>query len=69
MSISLLEFLALANQETPPLRKGQRLFNLLHEHQPQLANQIRGTGLDPFYRENRLDDVVAWIACNWNTNQ
>ena len=69
MTISLMDFLALANKPEAHLRKGQHLFNLLHEHKPQLANQIRGTGLDPFYRDNRLDDVVAWIACNWNANE
>lgn len=33
------------------LRYGQLWFNLLSLHRPDLAHQISGTELDPFYKE------------------
>lgn len=48
------------------LRKGQVLFNKLHEINPELANSLRGSVVDPFYRDERipafLSEVALWIA-------
>lgn len=38
----------------PEQRVGQAYFNALHQHFPQVADAIRGTDNDPFYRDDRL---------------
>ena len=35
-------------------RKGQKAFNDLHQTNPDIANEIRGTLADPFYNDSRL---------------
>lgn len=42
-------------------RRGQALFNALHVTKPELANQIRAGLLDPFYRDERIPAVIAWL--------
>lgn len=47
----------LANEmrrDYPDWRHGQTLFNALHSVDPDLANAIRGTDADPFYRDERI---------------
>lgn len=41
-------------QENPNLRRGQALFNALAEIDPDKANRIRGTGIDPFYNNRNI---------------
>jgi hypothetical protein len=41
-------------------RRGQCLFNALYALYPDIANQIRGTDVDPFHRDERIPDC-------WNT--
>ena len=36
-------------------RHGQALFNALHSIEPDLANAIRGSQSDPFYRDARIE--------------
>lgn len=36
------------------LREGQAAFNFVEEKFPDIANQLRGTDLDPFYVDSRL---------------
>ena len=45
------------------LRYGQGLFNVLLYHNPELAEQIRGTTLDPFHWEQgtRTDKFIEWL--------
>lgn len=42
-------------------RRGQAYFNVLHDCLPSLAERIRGTGLDPFYDDNRLGRFLNWL--------
>jgi hypothetical protein len=42
-------------------RKGQAYFNALHEVHPELADEIRGGNLDPFYQDKRIDEFLAWV--------
>lgn len=42
-------------------RRGQAWFNALHELRPDLANEIRGTDIDPFYNDNKLPDAWEWL--------
>ncbi len=58
-------------------RYGQAMFNHLHEVQPELAEKVRGTEMDPFYcssgsvkdlirpNDSRWDRFVQFIETNW----
>lgn len=43
------------------LRAGQAAFNVLGLVRPDLAERVRGTELDPFYRDDRLDAFFVWL--------
>jgi hypothetical protein len=51
------EWLAIVNEAAnvhytyPHLRLGQCIFNILYEKYPLVADSIRGTEYDPFYKE------------------
>lgn len=49
-------------------RYGQALFNLLAQVRPALAESIRATPLDPFYREQYDIDPSLWtlLETRWN---
>jgi hypothetical protein len=55
------------NKENPEgcYRVGQSLFNTLFELDPLLANDIRGTHLDPFqsnsWSDKRTIDFMLWL--------
>jgi hypothetical protein len=38
----------------PDLRLGQQVFNYIHDVEPDIANQIRGTDKDCFYFTNKV---------------
>ena len=42
-------------------RKGQAAFNALHELDPTLANLMRGSKSDPFYRDERLPEFLREV--------
>lgn len=42
-------------------RYGQTCFNVLYELDPELANQIRGTDLDPFHLDERVPEFLAKV--------
>lgn len=47
----------------PMQRAGQAAFNVLHELEPDIANEIRGdNNLDPFYRDSRLVPFTNWLV-------
>lgn len=46
--------------EHPAQRLGQVYFNVLHVMRTDLANEIRGTAFDPFYKKD--DELVAFAA-------
>lgn len=64
---ALIEFLlSYYGTKTPQqLRRGQFLFNELHAVRPDLANSIRATDVDPFYRNDLIDAALCWIITNW----
>ena len=45
------------------LRLGQTYFNVLHTIAPDLANEIRGTDLDPFHKErdDGIQELIKWL--------
>lgn len=46
-------------------RQGQALFNLLHDVRPELARELSGSLIDPFYNDNRIVAAMSWIAEHW----
>lgn len=42
-------------------RFGQACFNALYEIAPEIANEIRTTGADPFYDDTRVPDFLLAI--------
>jgi len=46
-------------------RFGQYYFNCLHSLRPDLANQIRGNKLDPFFKDNVPAETMKFVAENW----
>jgi len=48
--------------ETFPMwRKGQSLFNALCVLYPDIADEIRGTSLDPFHRDDKIQECIDWL--------
>lgn len=57
-------------QANPEWRWGQALFNTLYEFRADLANQYRGSGLDPFYVEQndpKIDKFLQDIKERWQS--
>jgi hypothetical protein len=50
----------------PEWRAGQTFFNVLYEARPYLADNIRGTGLDPFYRDERIPLLLDELRIRWD---
>lgn len=44
----------------PTWRAGQTYFNVLADLRPDLADQVRGTDLDPFY-DTRIAAFMEWL--------
>jgi len=50
----------------PEWRVGQTFFNVLLECDPDLAERIRGTEDDPFYRNEKLPEFLGIVAEEWD---
>ncbi len=50
-------------------RFGQFLFNSLARTQPALANEICGSDLDPFHRDDRVPAFLQYVGSNWGKNE
>jgi hypothetical protein len=50
-------------KRNPAWRLGQAYFNVLNVIAPDLANEIRGTDLDPFYKEkdDGIQELIEWL--------
>lgn len=47
-------------------RYGQAAFNALHDMRPDLAEQVRGSALDPFHVDaGDLGAFFEWVWENW----
>lgn len=46
-------------------RRGQMFFNVLADARPDLAEQVRGTTLDPFHDNSRIPDFLRHVEDNW----
>lgn len=70
-NITYDEFLSLIPQrmEMREERYGQAMFNILTLCRPSIAEQLRATALDPFYKNSPADIAhETWIlvASEWN---
>lgn len=52
-------------RDHPEYRTGQCIFTELHRYRPDLSERVRGTTLDPFYRDDECSDFLQWIRENW----
>ena len=56
-----------AEQDEPrDLRLGQIYFNMLVGIRPDLAEKLRGSLRDPFYREYILPETEAMVEAEWD---
>ncbi len=46
----------------PEWREGQTWFNVLYEQHPEIADDIRGTILDPFYNDENLPRFFNFLT-------
>jgi len=55
-------------QTTPrDLRLGQLFFNDLCKVRPMIAEALRGTNLDPFYRDEISFPTTAYVKARWDS--
>lgn len=51
---------------TSNMRTGQILYNALSFFRKDLADKLRGSELDPYYKEHgKLGDTLVWLRANW----
>ena len=46
-------------------RYGQVYFNLLFEHRPDISEKIRGSLLDPFYKDYVKSETHQFVEKSW----
>lgn len=46
----------------PDYRTGQALFNALHSLYPEVANEIKGTDVDPYYSDQNIAKCIKHIS-------
>jgi hypothetical protein len=46
----------------PSWRRGQALFNVLHDYNPALAEQLRVSDANPFYDDANLTSALSFIS-------
>lgn len=56
-----------ARTDIPEQRQGQMAFNLLTVMHPVLAERIRGSVRDPFYRDERLPEFFDFVGVFWDS--
>lgn len=71
--MNYLEFLAdvmikYATSGDNTMRYGQVYFNHLLEVKPRIANELQGSLLDPFNRDNCPPKLHEWVEARW-TNE
>lgn len=49
-----------AHRANPEWRYGQAAFNVLERLEPELAEEVRGTVLDPFHQTGRVPEFMLW---------
>jgi len=49
----------------PKWRLGQTYFNTLYDMNPDLANHIRGSNIDPFHNDSLIEDFESYVKDHW----
>ncbi len=44
------------------IRLGQHYFNTLHECKPDIADEIRGSPIDPFYLDENIESFLLYVC-------
>lgn len=70
MNLDYIEFRTLVDQDPANergvwIREGQYAFNCLFANRPDLSEQVRGTVLDPYHRDERLPQFWIWVEQHW----
>jgi hypothetical protein len=70
MDLTYIDFATLVMEdhagERATQREGQHAFNCLFMNRPDLSEQIRGTILDPYYRDEHLPQFWIWVEAHWD---
>jgi len=53
----------------PTFRYGQALFGVLEDMDKEMADEIRGTGLDPFYDDKNVPAFLGYVCNTWEQKQ
>jgi hypothetical protein len=64
-TVQILELLKLIEEvqlEYPEWRKGQTFFNVLYNLYPEMADEIRGSEIDPFYINDNINKCLTYIS-------
>lgn len=69
MTNDLHTFLAAALKPELYQRKGQRFANHLTIYRPELLEELKLRGLDPFYDDSKLWKAVDFIRQHWNDGE
>lgn len=70
-----LEAVVIASSQYSNWRVGQTAYNVLCTMRPELAEQIRGTGIDPFYADrlphahDKIATFLAHVREQWDAGQ
>ena len=67
-SMTLSEYIDLVDKthkENKNWRRGQTYFNVLYDLRPLLADEVRGTGHDPFYLDSRITVFLLCLQNHW----
>lgn len=54
-----------SKERYPQLRDGQAHYNALYEYDPPATILIEDAGLDPFYHDERIRPMRAFLRTHW----
>jgi hypothetical protein len=60
----LLDFMQ--SKKPDELRLGQHAFNFIHDIEPDIANEIRGTDKDCFYSNDKMSEFLEEVNKLYN---
>ena len=60
----LLDFMQ--SKKPDKLRLGQHAFNFIHDIEPDIANEIRGTDKDCFYSNDKMSEFLEEVNKLYN---
>ena len=62
MKINKAEIISEANARPQQIRYGQAIFNTAYKMYPDAVDKLRGTDLDCFYRDEKVDKFLDALA-------